>query len=129
MDSKYLIFDIKQNNYFKNEQLELIFDNGNYHLNAINNDTIIILNQTKANSKNVILSYEINSNVDTIFQIFYVKDDNSNYNGIDTFAIPLKIGNNKINLLIPAGTGKGDRHHFYSYYFIILQNAIFKKII
>ena len=50
----------------------------------------------------MILSYEINSNVDTIFQIFYVKDDNSNYNGIDTFAIPLKIGNNKINLLIPA---------------------------
>ncbi|AHJ12262.1 alginate O-acetyltransferase AlgX-related protein [Sulfurospirillum multivorans] len=96
------IFDIKQNNYFKNEQLELDFKNENYNLNAINSDPIIILNETKANSKNVILSYEINSNVDTTFQLFYKKDNNSNYNEADSYRILLKIGNNKINLLIPS---------------------------
>lgn len=96
------IFDIKQNNYFKNEQLELDFKNNNYNLNAINNDPVIILNETKANSKNVILSYEINSNVDTTFQLFYKKENNSNYNEADSYKVPLKIGNNKINLLIPS---------------------------
>ena len=96
------IFDIKQNNYFKNEQLELDFKNENYNLNAINSDPIIILNETKANSKNVILSYEINSNVDTTFQLFYKKENNSNYNEADSYKIPLKMGNNKINLLIPS---------------------------
>lgn len=102
LDGKYMIFDIKQNNYFKNDQLELNFKNDSYNLNAINSDPIIILNETKATSKNVILSYEINSNIETTFQLFYKKENNSNYNEADSYKVPLKIGNNKINLLIPS---------------------------
>ena len=30
------------------------------------------------------------------------KENNSNYNEADSYRIPLKIGNNKINLLIPS---------------------------
>lgn len=96
------IFDIKQNNYFKNEQLELNFKNGNYNLNAIKNDPIIILNQTKSTSKNVILSYEIESSIDTTFQLFYKKEPSSSYNEIDSYKVNIKKGNNKINLLLPS---------------------------
>ena len=100
--SENIIFDISKDNYFKNNHLEVVAENSNIKLNAINIDPIIILNQTKANSKNVILSYEINSNVDTTFQLFYKKENNSNYNEADSYKVPLKIGNNKINLLIPS---------------------------
>lgn len=96
------IFDLKQNNYFKNSHFELDFKNSDYNLNVINIDPVIILNETKTNSKKVILSYEINSEVDTTFQLFYKKENNSNYNEADSYKVPLKIGNNKINLLIPS---------------------------
>ena len=103
LENSKQIFDIKQNNYFKNAQLELDFKNSNYNLNVINIDPVIVLNETKATSKNVILSYEINSDINTTFQLFYKKDSNSTYNEEDSYRVPLKIGNNKITLLIPSG--------------------------
>lgn len=96
------IFDISKDKYFKNGHLELSFKNNVIKLNAIKNDPIIILNQTKANSKNVILSYESESNIDTTFQLFYKKEATSNYNEEDSYRLDIKKGNNKINLLIPS---------------------------
>lgn len=96
------IFDISKDKYSKNDHLELLQENNNIKLNAIKNDPIIILNQTKANSKNVILSYEVESNIDTTFQLFYKKENNSKYNQIDSYKSHIKKGNNKINLLIPS---------------------------
>lgn len=96
------IFDILKDKYFKNNQFEINSENNSIKLNAIKNDPIIILNQTKTNSKNVILSYEVESNIDTTFQLFYKKENNSKFNKIDSYKIPIKKGNNKINLLIPS---------------------------
>lgn len=96
------IFNIKQNNYIKNNQIEISIENEQIKLNASNNDPIIILNQTKSDSKNVILSYEINSKIDTTFQLFYKKGKSSNYNETDSYKVTLNKGNNKFNLLLPS---------------------------
>ncbi|MBE3607015.1 hypothetical protein CCAL13119_08740, partial [Campylobacter sp. RM13119] len=45
------IFDISRDNYFKNNHMEVIAENNSIKLNAIKNDPIIILNQTKTSSK------------------------------------------------------------------------------
>ncbi|MCT7566810.1 hypothetical protein N5T96_10765 [Aliarcobacter butzleri] len=96
------IFDISKDKYSKNEHLELLSENDYIKLNAINNDPIIILNETRVTSKNVILSYEIDSDINTIFQIFYKKEPNSVYNEVDSYKVVIKKGNNKINLLLPS---------------------------
>ncbi|WP_152055321.1 alginate O-acetyltransferase AlgX-related protein [Aliarcobacter butzleri] len=96
------IFDISEDNYFKNNHLEIVAENDNIKLDAVNIDPIIILNQTKTTSKNVILSYVIDSDIDTIFQIFYKKEPSSSYNEIDSYKVNIKKGNNKINLLLPS---------------------------
>ncbi|OCL86444.1 hypothetical protein AAX26_01577 [Aliarcobacter thereius] len=96
------IFDISKDKYSKNDHLELLLENNNIKLNAIKNDPIIILNQIKTNSKNVILNYELESNIDTTFQLFYKKENNSKFNEIDSYKIAIKKGNNEINLLIPS---------------------------
>lgn len=96
------IFDIKKDKYFKNNHIEMSLENDYIKFNAINNDPTIILNETKSISKNVILSYEIDSDIDTIFQIFYKKEPNSVYNEVDSYKVVIKKGNNKINLLLPS---------------------------
>lgn len=100
--SKNLIFNIKESKYFKNNQLEINSENENIKLNTIKEDPVIILNQTRSNSKNVILNYEINSNMDTVFQLYYIKEINSHYTEQNSYTVFLKKGNNKINLLIPT---------------------------
>lgn len=95
-------FDISKDNYFKNNSIEVVVENNNVKLNTIDSDPIIILNQTKTTSKNVILSYEIDSDIDTTFQIFYKKEPSSSYNEIDSYKVDIKKGNNKINLLLPS---------------------------
>lgn len=97
-----LIFDIEQNNYNKNNQIEITIENEQIKLNALNTDPIIILDQTKADSKNIVLSYEIDSKIDTTFQLFYKKEISSNYNEIDSYIVTLNKGNNKFNLLLPS---------------------------
>lgn len=97
-----IIFDISKDKYFKNNHLKLNSENNIIKLEAVNIDPIIILNETKSNSKNVILSYELESNIDTVFQIFYKKEKTSSYNENDSYKVNIKKGNNKINLLIPS---------------------------
>ena len=96
------IFDIFENSFHVNNQAVLNFHGDNIVLNATGNDPIFILNQTKASSKNVILNYKIESNIDTTFQLFYKKDLNSKYNRSDSYLVPIKKGINSVNLLIPG---------------------------
>lgn len=96
------IFDIFENRFHQNNQASLNVRKNDIVLNATGNDPMLILNQTKTNSRNVILSYEIESDIETIFELFYKKDFNSKYNRIDSHRVPIKKGNNRINLLIPG---------------------------
>lgn len=101
-DSLHLIFNIQDSNYFANNQLEINITDQKINLKVLNKDPIIILNKTKADSNNVVLIYEIDSKIDTIFQLFYKKEKNSNYNEADSYKLTLNKGINKINLLIPS---------------------------
>jgi len=62
----------------------------------------IVLNDTKANLENVILTYRVESQTKTIFQVFYKKSVTSKYNEKDSYRVTLRKGMNKINLLIPS---------------------------
>lgn len=103
-DLSNMIFDIKNSkeNFYKNNHLEILTQKDIILLNVRNTDPIIILNQTKSISKNVVLSYEIESKIDTTFQLFYKKDKLSKYNETDSYKVTLAKGVNKINLMIPS---------------------------
>ncbi|MCK5536720.1 MAG: hypothetical protein KAI79_07825 [Bacteroidales bacterium] len=106
MDLKSLnpIFDLKNSKYkfYKNDQVELKKDNDSISFTAKNSDPVLILNKTQSNSEHVILNSKIESNKRTIFQIYYKKTDQSEYNEKDAFRVYLKKGLNEFNLLIPS---------------------------
>lgn len=101
-DFKNVIFDITKDKYYKNDQFHILEINNILNLNVVNNDPIIILNNIKTDSKDIILSYEIKSNIDTIFQVFYKKESSLKYDERNSYKVLLKKGNNEINLLIPS---------------------------
>ncbi|MCT7593187.1 hypothetical protein [Aliarcobacter butzleri] len=96
------IFDIKKDKYLKNNQLEILINPDNIELKTLGTDPTIQLNHTKADTKNVVMYYEINSSQDTVFQLFYKKEKELNYNESDSYAVSLSKGNNKVKLLIPS---------------------------
>lgn len=106
IDLTYLktIFDLKDTQYkfYKNDQFELNKDNDSIKFTAQKNDPILILNETKSKSENIILRCEIESSKRSIFQIFYKKTEQSDYNEKDSFRVPLQKGLNQFNLLIPS---------------------------
>ena len=63
----------------------------------------IFLDKTKSKAKSVILTYKVNSKVDTTFQIFYKPDLSTGY-GANNYIYTHKIkkGYNEINLKIPS---------------------------
>lgn len=106
MDLKSLkpIFDLKDSKYkyYKNDQFELDKDDDFIRFSVKNTDPILILNKTRSKSEHVILSYKIESNERTIFQIYYKKTAKDKYNEKDAFRVYLKKGLNEFNLLIPS---------------------------
>lgn len=50
----------------------------------------------------MILSYDLNSDIKTAFQIFYKKESKPEYNGTNSYKVAIKKGDNKINLIIPS---------------------------
>jgi len=98
------IFNLNNSNlkFYKNNHFNLKDINDSIEMNVINNDPIIILNNTKSNSENVILSYQIESPVDNIFQLFYKEKKSSNYNENDSYKVAITKGLNSFNLLIPS---------------------------
>lgn len=86
----------------KNNQFSINIRDNDTLLDVSKNDPIIILNKTKSNSKNVVLSYEIESPHNTLFQLFYKETPQSKYNEKDSYRVHLKKGLNKINLLMPS---------------------------
>lgn len=96
------IFNIKNSKFYKNNDFTLTTFTNFIELNATRNDPIIILNELKAKTKNVILSFELDALNASVFQIFYKKDKNSAYNEKDSYRIPINIGNNKFSLLLPS---------------------------
>lgn len=96
------IFNIKNSKFYKNNDFTLTTFKNFTELNATRNDPIIILNELKAKTKNVILSFELDALNASTFQIFYKKDKNTAYNEKDSYRIPINIGNNKFSLLIPS---------------------------
>ncbi len=98
------IFDLKNNKYkyYKNDQFKLDQDEGFIKLTTKTNDPILILNKTKSKSENVILSYKFESDKNTVFQLFYKKTNESEYNEGNSISIRIRKGSNKFNLLIPS---------------------------
>ncbi len=99
---KEKIFTLSHHPYTQNDQFSLRFNKGVVELNATKHDPIVTLNQTQSQSNNVVLSYEIDSPIDTTFQIFYKETKTSHYNQKDSYRVALKKGNNRLNLLIPS---------------------------
>ncbi len=99
---KEKIFTLSHHPYTQNDQFSLRFDKGVVELNTTKHDPIITLNQTQVNSSNVVLSYEIDSPLDTTFQIFYKETKTSHCNQKDSYRVAIKKGNNRFNLLIPS---------------------------
>lgn len=104
IDLKYLkpIFNIKYSSYHKNDAFRL--DEKNYfnYIKIHNNDPALILNNLKTKSKNVILSYEIESNRETLLQVFYKKTKSSAYSERNSYRVKVHRGLTKINLLISS---------------------------
>lgn len=96
-----MIFNLS-NQYYKNNQFNLKNINDSIAMDVINNDPIIILNNTMSNSKDVILLYQIESSINTTFQLFYKEETSSNYNENDSYRVSIAKGLNNINLLIPS---------------------------
>lgn len=96
------IFNLSNDKYSKNNQFDTIVDHDAINLKVTKKDPIIILNQTKSNSKNVVLSYSIQSPHKTKFQIFYKEKKDSSYSERDSYSVVLKKGMNQFNLLIPS---------------------------
>lgn len=94
------IFDINniKYKYHNNRRLTII----DKKLNTIHNDPIIILNNLTTQSKYVRLNYNIDSLVNTSFQLFYKETKNAKYKGPNSYKVSIKKGNNKISLSIPA---------------------------
>ncbi len=98
------IFNLKDTNYkfYKNNQFTLAQDEGFIKFTTKTNDPILILNKTKSKSENVILSYKFESDKNTVFQLFYKKTNESEYNEGNSISIKMIKGSNKFNLLIPS---------------------------
>jgi len=94
------IFDINdiKYQYYKNKDVSIL----DKKLIATGNDPIVILNTLQTNSKFVRLNYDVDSPTDATFQLFYKENKNSKYSENDSYRVPLKKGNNKISLSIPA---------------------------
>jgi len=99
-----ILFDIsnEQNTFDKNDHFTIQFKSNDLDLKVIRDDPIMLLKQIITASKNVILSYALESTKNTTFQIFYRKDKNSHYNKTDSYIFSIKKGNNKLNLRIPS---------------------------
>lgn len=95
-----IIFDVfdKKFSYRHNSNFSL----NKKELTVNENDTRMILSQTKTDASFVVLQIEIYSGLESEFQLFYKKQFNESYNEKNSFITPLKKGTNKINIEIPS---------------------------
>jgi len=94
------IFDINNSKYkfFKNNQFHI----ENKKLIVTQNDPIIILDKLSTNSKFVNLKVNIQSPIDTRFQLFYKENEKEPYKEKNSYSVGIKKGDNLINLIIPS---------------------------
>lgn len=71
-------------------------------LQATGNDPVMILNRLSTKADSVVLTYEVNSTMDTTLQLFYKKKSNTQYSEYNSYHLIINKGYNDIKLLIPA---------------------------
>ena len=98
------IFDLtdNKNDYFINDHFTLEKEKQFLKMNVKGNDPMLILNNIKPKSKNVILTYMMESKKKTVMTLYYKKSATSNHNESNAYRIPIHKGMNAFNILIPS---------------------------
>ena len=98
------IFDIKESQYkfTKNNQFTLENKGQVMMMKSNNTDPSLVLNTTKSNSENVILTYKVECTERTIFQVYYKNTPTSAYSEKDAFRVHLREGLNEFSLRMPS---------------------------
>ncbi len=100
LESLKKIFTIKNLQKVPLHQCKII-SNSKYNLKATGNDCKFILPSLKVNSRNIIMSFSIESSNKAFFQIFYKTNSKERYSESNSFTKYLHKGINSFNLLIP----------------------------
>jgi len=97
------IFDIKDTHFtYGYNQLTLYRKKDGIHIEVDQEDPYFILNQTHASTKEVILNIQIQSQVKSIFQLYFKKTASSSYAEADSFTLVLHKGTNHFNIVLPS---------------------------
>ena len=97
-----IIFDIKDNNYTKNNQFILTQKDTYVEAKVTQPDPIIILNKIKTNAKYIVLTGEITCEENVLLQLFYKKNKKSIYTEAHSYPYKLKKGYNAFRIIIDA---------------------------
>jgi len=103
LNTSKTIFDIYVNfEYYKNDQFSLKKDSLNFNVIVKEEDPYFILNTTQTQSKLTLLTFDIHSKEESVFQLYLKDTKKANYSEGNRFKIPIKKGINHFKLVIPG---------------------------
>ena len=103
IDASKIIFDINSKfEYYKNDQFNL--NKNNLHIDAAveNEDPYFILTKTKTQAKQTLLTFNIESKQESVFQLYLKESKNSNYGENNRYKTLIKKGMNHFQIVIPG---------------------------
>jgi len=103
VNASKIIFDIHDNfKYSKNDQFSLQKNTNNINVFVEKEDPYFILAKTKTQAKQTILTFEIESGQESIFQLYLKETKNSNYGEGNRYRVLIKKGTNHLKIVIPG---------------------------
>lgn len=104
LKDKKIIFDLQDrtSQFFKNNDLNLLYKKSYVEAIVTHDDPLFILNQTRTKNKQVLLNLSIESERETLFQIYYKVTKDSLYSEGSRYSVLLQKGMNHLNIVIPS---------------------------
>jgi len=103
-DSLNIIFNIYDQNttYYKNDHF--VLNKNTLSIDALVNniDPMFILDKTKSKSKQTLLIFSMQSNQETLFQLYLKDEKNANYSEANRYNLLIKKGINYFRIVIPS---------------------------
>ena len=103
INTSKIIFDLNSKfKYYQNEQFSLKKNNHHFDVLVEEEDPYFILTKTKTKTKLALLTFNIESEQESIFQLYLKETKNSNYEEGNRYRIQIKKGINHFQLVIPG---------------------------
>jgi len=104
LKDKNIIFDMqnKKFTFFKNNDFDIKYKESYIKTVVTGYDPLVILDNTKCNTQQCLLSFTIQSPVETLFQFYYKESEKGQYNKSTPYNYLLKKGLNTLSFIIPS---------------------------